>query len=191
MMRLGCDDCNFAAMGKTVRKRLDRVDRRVAKFLSEDGRDRGNTLADRLKLSPPTVRARIRAMIERNVLRIVGVLDVAKRPELIAAIVGIHANGRGKLNAIAKKMSELPFVTSVSIVTGRYDIIAEVLFEGDMEMLYQVTSELLPGLAEPGVISGSETFVVMQSHNKWMSLPNGCWEEDVGSEEKTACVGRN
>ncbi|MDP4034055.1 MAG: Lrp/AsnC family transcriptional regulator [Pseudorhodobacter sp.] len=174
-----------------MRKRLDRVDRRIAKLLSEDGSDRANALADRLNLSPPTVRARIRSMIERNVLKIVGVLNVAERPELIAAIVGIHANGRGKLNSIARRMSELPFVTSVSIVTGRYDIIAEVLFEGDMEMLYNVTSELLPGLAEPGVISGSETFVVMQSHNKWMSLPNGCWEEDVGSDEEVADMDRS
>ena len=75
-------------------------------------------------------------------------------------------------------MSELPFVTSVSIVTGRYDLLCEVLFEGDMEELYRVTSELLPGLAEPGVIQGSETFVVMKSHNKWLSLPRGVWEDE-------------
>nr|WP_281414454.1 Lrp/AsnC ligand binding domain-containing protein [Rhizobium sp. ARZ01] len=62
---------------------------------------------------------------------------------MIVAILGIHANGHGRLNEIAKKMSELPFVTSVSIVTGRYDLLCEVMFEGDMEELYRVTSELL------------------------------------------------
>ena len=76
-------------------------------------------------------------------------------------------------------MSELPFVTSVSIVTGRYDLIAEVLIEGDMADLYRVTSELLPGLAEPGCIQGSETFVVMRSHNRWLSVPKGVWEDDA------------
>jgi hypothetical protein len=41
-----------------------------------------------------------------------------------------------------------------------------------------VTSKLLPSLAEPGVIRGSETFVVMKSHNKWLNLPKGVWETD-------------
>ena len=97
---------------------------------------------------------------------------------LFSAIIGIHANGQGALDQIARRMSELPFVTSVSIVTGRYDIIAEVLIEGDMADLYRVTSELLPGLAEPGRIGGSETFVVMRSHNRWLSVPKGVWEEE-------------
>lgn len=164
-----------------MRSPLDRIDRRLARLLSEDGRDGANVLAERLDLSPPTVRARMKALIERNLLKVVGVLNVSERPELISAIIGIHANGQGKLNDIARRMSELPFVTSVSIVTGRYDIIAEVLFEGDMEELYRVTSELLPGLAGPGMIRGSETFVVMKSHNKWVNLPKGVWQEDTGS----------
>jgi DNA-binding Lrp family transcriptional regulator len=110
-------------------------------------------------------------------------VNVSERPELIVAILGIHANGQGRLNEIARKMSELPFVTSVSIVTGRYDILCEVLFEGDMEELYRVTSELLPGLAEPGIIQGSETFVVMKSHNKWLSLPRGVWEDEESDKQ--------
>jgi hypothetical protein len=76
-------------------------------------------------------------------------------------------------------------------VTGRYDLIAEVLFEGDMEDLYNVTSTLLPGLAEPGVIQGSETFVVMKSHNKWVSLPKGVWDEDFGDAPVAAGSGRD
>ena len=37
----------------------------------------------------------------------------------------------------------------------------------------------LPGLAEPGCIQGSETFVVMRSHNRWLSVPKGVWEDDA------------
>jgi Lrp/AsnC family transcriptional regulator, regulator for asnA, asnC and gidA len=163
-----------------MREKFDRADRRLAKLLSHEGREGVNNLAAQLDLSAPTVRSRLKTLIERNLLKIVGVLNVAERPELITAIIGIHANGHGRLDEIAKRMAELPFVTSVSIVTGRYDLIAEVLFEGDMDDLYHVTSTLLPGLAEPGVIQGSETFVVMRSHNKWVSLPKGVWDEDFG-----------
>lgn len=162
-----------------VREVFDRVDRRLSRLLAENGGASVNDLAARLEVSPPTVRARLKALVGAGLLKIVGVLNVSERPELISAIIGIHANGRGKLDEIARRMSELPFVTSVSIVTGRYDLIAEVLIEGDMADLYRVTSELLPGLAEPGCIQGSETFVVMRSHNRWLSVPKGVWEEDA------------
>lgn len=161
-----------------MRALLDKIDRKLVKLLSDDARDGANQIADRLELSPPTIRARLKSLIENKLFRISGVVNVSERPELIVAILGIHANGHGRLNEIARKMSELPFVTSVSIVTGRYDLLCEMLFEGDMEELYRVTSELLPGLAEPGVIQGSETFVVMKSHNKWLSLPRGVWEDE-------------
>jgi DNA-binding Lrp family transcriptional regulator len=173
-----------------MREKFNRADRRLAKLLSREGREGVNDLAAQLNLSAPTVRSRLKTLIERNLLKIVGVLNVAERPELIIAIIGIHANGHGRLDEIAKRMAELPFVTSVSIVTGRYDLIAEVLFEGDMEDLYRVTSTLLPGLAEPGVIQGSETFVVMKSHNKWVSLPKGVWDEDFGDASGAAGSGR-
>lgn len=164
-----------------MRTILDQIDQRLVRLLSEDGRLGANELAERMELSAPTVRARLKALIERNLLKVVGVLNVAERPELISAIIGLHAVGHGTLNEIARRLSELPFVTSVSIVTGRYDIIAEVLFEGDMEELYRVTNELIPSLVAPGMISGSETFVVMKSHNKWLSLPKGVWQDDTGS----------
>jgi len=162
-----------------MRDFLDPTDRRLTKLLSSDGQDSVNELADKLQVSPPTVRARLKAMIGKKLLKIVGLLNLSERPELIAAIVGINANTQGHLDDLMKQIAELPFVTSVSIVTGRFDLIVEVLVAGDIQDLYRFTSELLPRVAEPGVISRSETFVVMKSHDKWVNLPRGCWEEGV------------
>jgi Lrp/AsnC family transcriptional regulator for asnA, asnC and gidA len=159
-----------------VREILDATDRRLSKLLSVDAQRSVNQLADTLQLSAPTVRARLRTLIKNNTLKVVGMLNLAERPELIGAIVGISANARGNLDALAKKIAELPFVSSVSIVTGRFDLIVEVLVEGDIQDLYRFTSEQLPRVAEPGVVSRSETFVVMKSRNKWVSLARGCWE---------------
>lgn len=159
-----------------MREFFDSTDRRLAKLLSCDARDSVNQLADKLQLSAPTVRARLRSLIDRNVLKIVGLLNLSERPELIAAVVGINANAQGHLDELMKKIAELPFVSSVSIVTGRFDLIVEVLVAGDVQDLYRFTSELLPRVAGPGVVSRSETFVVMKSHNKWGSLSRGCWE---------------
>lgn len=162
-----------------MRDFLDPTDRRLTKLLSSDGQDSVNELADKLQVSPPTVRARIKSLIGKKLLKIVGLLNLAERPELIAAIVGINANTQGHLDELMEQIAELPFVTSVSIVTGRFDLIVEVLVTGDVQDLYRFTSELLPRVTEPGVITRSETFVVMKSHDKWVNLPRGCWEESA------------
>jgi len=169
-----------------MRELLDSTDRRLTKLLSNDGQDSVNDLADHLQLSPPTVRARLKTLIGKQLLKIVGLLNLSERPELIAAIVGINANTQGHLDDLMKQIADLPFVTSVSIVTGRFDLIVEVLVAGDVQDLYRFTSELLPRVAAPGVIARSETFVVMKSHDKWVNLPRGCWEEGAdGSDTDT------
>lgn len=109
-----------------MREVFDELDRRLSRLLPENGGASVNELATRLKISPPTDRTRLKSLLKANLLKIAGVLNVSEYPELISAIIGIHTNGRGTLNGIARWMLELPFVTSVSIVTGRYDIIAEV-----------------------------------------------------------------
>lgn len=172
-----------------MREFIDPTDRRLAKLLSSDAQDSVYQLADKLQLSPPTVRTRLRSLIEKNVLKIVGLLNLSERPELIAAVVGINANAQGHMDDLMKKIAELPFVNSVSLVTGRFDLIVEVLVAGDVQDLYRVTSELLPKVAGPGVVSRSETFVVMKSHNKWINLPRGCWEQG-GNEEQLTTLSR-
>lgn len=163
-----------------MREFFDSTDRRLSKLLSSNAQDSVNQLANKLQLSAPTVRARLRALINKNILKISGLLNLSERPELIGAVVGINANAQGNLDDLMTKISDLPFVSSVSVVTGRFDLMVEVLVAGDIQDLYAFTSELLPRVAGPGVISRSETFVVMKSRNKWVTLSRGCWEKPLG-----------
>ena len=149
------------------------------KLLSQDAQIGVNHLAEKMAISVPTVRSRLRNLLERKLVKIVGLLDLTERPELISAIVGINAQGHGRAREIARRISELPFVNSASVVTGRFDIIVDVTVAGDVADLYRITSELIPGVGEPGEIVRSETFVVMASCNKWVSLPEGCWSDGV------------
>ncbi|TIL80961.1 MAG: Lrp/AsnC family transcriptional regulator, partial [Mesorhizobium sp.] len=89
------------------------------------------------------VRMRLRNLLDRNLLKIVGLLNLTERPELISAIVGINAQGRGRARELAQRIAELPFVNSASVVTGRFDIIVDVTVSGDVADLYRVTSELI------------------------------------------------
>lgn len=162
-----------------MREFFDSTDRRLSKLLSSNAQDSVNQLADKLQLSAPTVRARLRSLINKNILKISGLLNLSERPELIGALVGINANAQGNIDDLMTKIADLPFVSSVSVVTGRFDLMVEVLVAGDIQDLYAFTSELLPRVAGPGVISRSETFVVMKSRNKWVTLSRGCWEKPL------------
>lgn len=156
---------------------MDQADRRLVKLLSQDAQHSISHLAEKMAMSVPTVRSRLRNLLDRNLLRIVGLLNLTERPELISAIVGINAQGRGQARELAERIAQLPFVNSASVVTGRFDIIVDVTVAGDVADLYRVTSELIPGAGEPGEVVRSETFVVMASCNKWVNLPEGCWSE--------------
>ena len=147
------------------------------KLLSHDAQYSISHLAEKMAMSVPTVRSRLRNLLDRNLLRIVGLLNLTERPELISAIVGINAQGRGRARELDRRISELPFVNSAAVVTGRFDIIVDVTVAGDVADLYRVTSELIPRTGEPGEIVRSETFVVMASCNKWVNLPEGCWSD--------------
>jgi DNA-binding Lrp family transcriptional regulator len=160
-----------------LRECLDQTDRRLVKLLSDDAQLGVNRLAEKMAISVPTVRTRLRNLLDRNLLKIVGLLNLTERPELISAIIGINTQGRGRAREIAERIAKLPFVTSACVVTGRFDIIADVIVAGDVADLYRITSELIPGVGGPGEITRSETFVVMASCNKWVSLPEGCLSE--------------
>lgn len=161
-----------------MRDHLDQTDRRLVKLLSQDAQLGISHLASMISISVPTIRTRLRNLLDRKLVKIVGLLNLTERPELISAIIGINAQGRGRIHEIARRIADLPFVNSASVVTGRFDIIVDVVVAGDVADLYRVTSELIPGVGEPGEIVRSETFVVMTSCNKWVSLPKGCWSDD-------------
>ncbi|GAB4403408.1 MAG: Lrp/AsnC family transcriptional regulator [Rhodoferax sp.] len=165
------------------RESLDSTDRRLVKALSDDGLQSVNDVATQIGVTPPTVRTRMRALIDKKALRVAGQLNLAERPELISALVGINASDPNGLGNLAERLAGLPCVVSVSVVTGRFDLIVEVLIAGDIQDLYLFTSEYLPQVAGRGVVSRSETFVVMKSCNKWVNLPQGCWDDAAPTAE--------
>ncbi len=162
-----------------MRDHLDQTDRRLVKLLSQDAQLGITRLAEMMEISVPTVRTRLRNLLDRNLLKITGLLNLTERPELISAIVGVNAQGRGRAREIARRIAELPFVNSASVVTGRFDIIVDVVVAGDVADLYRVTSELIPAVGDLGEIVRTETFVVMASCNKWVNLPEGCWSKST------------
>lgn len=149
---------------------LDNLDKNLIRLLKHDGRVTTAHIAERLEVTTPTVRSRMKALIEAGILRIAGLVNLSAVPELTTALIGINIESRGQLSNQLEKLTSLKQVHWAVVVTGRFDVIAEVIVSGGMEDLYTFTSVELPTI---GRVTHCETFVVMRSSRKWMFKPDG------------------
>jgi len=155
-----------------ARRDIDHTDKALIDHLSRDGRQPVGQLGSALGITAPTVRARLRALTRSGLLRISALVDAARAPELTTALVGICLDTYqldDKLEAVAG----LDQVNWAAVVTGKYDIIAEVVSDEGMAGLHHFLADKLYKL---GGIKSSETFVVMASRRKWILLPRGLRE---------------
>jgi len=152
------------------KKALDSLDKKIVRLLTEDGRIPVGDMAARLGVTAPTVRSRIKNLEKTGKLKITGLIDPFEHKDLITALIGLNILSYGKLNEILEKMANLEYVTWVAVVTGRYDVIAEVVVNGGMEDLYRLTTDIIP---QVGNVAQTETFVIMKSKRKWVCLPEG------------------
>jgi Lrp/AsnC family transcriptional regulator for asnA, asnC and gidA len=152
------------------KRNLDNLDKDLVRLLKQDGRVTTAQLANRLAVTAPTVRSRMKALIGAGILRVAGLVNLSAIPELTTALIGINIESRGQLNNQLEKLTSLKPVHWAVVVTGRFDIIAEVIVKGGMDDLYTFTSVDLPTI---GRVTHCETFVVMRSSRKWMFTPDG------------------
>ena len=151
-------------------KALDSLDKKLVRLLTEDGRIPVGDMAARLGVTAPTVRSRIKNLEKAGKLKITGLIDPFEHKDLITALIGLNILSYGKLDEILEKLANLDYVTWVAVVTGRYDVIAEVVVNGGMEDLYRLTTDIIP---QVGNVAQTETFVIMKSKRKWVCLPEG------------------
>ncbi len=162
-------DC-FTKGAILAKLNLDNLDKDLIRLLMADGRAPTAHMAQRLEVTTPTVRSRTKALVTAGILRVAGLVNLAAVPELTTALIGINIESRGQLSNQLKKLTALKPVHGAAVVTGRFDVIAEVVVKGGMEDLYTFTSVDLPTI---GRVTHCETFVVMRSSRKWMFTPDG------------------
>ena len=139
--------------------RMDKTNLGIIKEL-RDGRRSFKRIADDLFVSENTVRARVNGLMAEGVLDISGYVD----PEALSGhrlvIVGVKLQTMNLVNK-GEEFSRLKGVVSVSVVTGRYDLILIVLLNDDFGLLEFYTDEV----AGIGDVQSVETFVVYKGYN--------------------------
>ncbi len=151
-------------------KKLDTLDKKLIRYLSIDGRMPVKELVNNLEITNPTLHVRMKNLLQSGVLKIAGLVDVFKIKKVFMAIVAIRVIDDAQIDKTLEDLSQMEEVSNVCAVTGRYDIIAEILFSNDMEAHYTFMSSKLP---QQGNIDYSESFIVMKSKKKWTILPPG------------------
>ena len=143
--------------------KIDEISIDIIKHL-RDGRKSFKDIADQLSISENTVRSRVKKLIDRGVLEITGILDPEAIPGHRLVMVGVKLNTMDLINK-GKEFSELRGVVSVSVVTGRYDLIVIVLLNEEFGLLEFYTEEV----ARLQDVQSVETFVIYKGYN--MKVP--------------------
>ena len=147
---------------------LDTLDNEILRLLTENGRMPIGEMSKRLNVTTPTIRSRIKNLEQKGLLKVAGVVDPDQHPKMMTALVAISVRSHGKMDQILEKITRLPNVVWAAVVTGRYDIIAEVAFVGGKAELYKFTTESILKMA---TVVRSETFLFMKSRQNWICLP--------------------
>ena len=153
--------------------KLDTLDNEIIRLLTENGRMPIGEMAKKLTVTAPTIRSRIKGLEKNGMFKVSGLIDPSRHREMITALVAMSVRSEGKLDQILDKISHLPNVAWAGVVTGRYDIIAEVICVEGKDELYRFTTDTILKI---GNVIRSETFIFMKSRNNWLQLPEGVEE---------------
>jgi len=149
---------------------LDALDNEIIRLLAEDGRMSIGEMAKKLDVTAPTIRKRIKLLEKNGIFKVSGLIDPSRHREMITALVAMSVQSEGKLDQILDKIAHLPNVAWAGVVSGRYDIMAEVVCVKGKDELYRFTTETILKI---GNVVKSETFIIMKSKHNWLCLPEG------------------
>ncbi len=139
--------------------KVDKLNISIVRHLRE-GRKSYKIIAEDLGVSENTVRSRVSKLEDEGVLEIVGLVDPETVPRHRVVMVGVKLTTMDLVKK-GEEFSHVRGVVSVSVVTGRFDLILMVLLKEGFGLLEFYTEEVsrLEG------VQSVETFVVYKSYN--------------------------
>ena len=139
--------------------KIDETNLAIIKHLRQ-GRKSFKKISEDLDITENTVRARVNKLTEEGILEISGLVDIESIPGHRVVMVGVKL---ATMNLVkkGKEFSKLKGVVSVSVVTGRFDLILIVLINEGFGLLEFYTEEV----SRIKMVQSVETFVVYKGYN--------------------------
>ena len=139
--------------------KIDDTNLAIVKNL-RDGRKSFKQIADDLGVSENTVRARVQKLTDEGILEVIGLVDPEALPGHRLVMVGVKLATMDLVHK-GEEFSKLRGVVSVSVVTGRYDLLLVVFLKEGFGLLEFYTEEV----AKLEDVQSVETFVVYKAYN--------------------------
>jgi Lrp/AsnC family transcriptional regulator for asnA, asnC and gidA len=127
----GADLPRSAALSSTS----DQLNRAIVRLLQDDGRLPFKTIAETLGVSEGTVRNRVAWMKRAGMLRIVAVADPTAMDYRADAMLGVKVAPGATPAKVAERLAVHPEVVYILWVSGRYDLLVEIVCESDEDFL--------------------------------------------------------
>ena len=120
---------------------LDETDLKIIETLRKDGRVAFAQIAEQLNVSPGMIRQRYNRLVDMGYLKVAAITNPLRMGLKTMAMIGVRVDG-DKMMQVAEKISTFDEVVYIVIVSGRYDIMAEVFCSFHAELLTFLTEKL-------------------------------------------------
>ena len=136
------------------------LNRDIIRALRADGRTAFSEIAQKLNVSEGTIRNRVGAMKSAGVLRITAITDESAAEYRTEAMLGVKVAPGCDPAKAATRLSEVEDIVYVAWMSGRYDLLVEVVSNSEPRLL-RLLSEHIHGQDDIGsveVMTGLKNF---------------------------------
>lgn len=140
---------------------LDQIDRRILRFLQQDGRLSNADMAKKVNVSPATCHRRTRRLFDEGYVRAVRAEVAPQRVErgtLVMVGVVLDRSTPESFNSFEDAITQLPFILDCHLVAGDFDYFLKIRVRdiADFKRLHGDQLIALPGVRQ------TRTFFVMK-----------------------------
>ena len=138
----------------------DKLNRSIIAMLQRDGRMAYSEIAQELGVSEGTIRNRVGAMKHAGMLRIVAIADPVAAEYKTDAMLGLKVSPGHSPQAVAERLASLVDVVYILWVSGRYDLLIEVISNEPDDFLNFLEVEIhgQPDIASVEAMTGLKNF---------------------------------
>ena len=111
--------------------KLDEIDHQILDMLIDNTRIPFTDIAKKLLISAGTVHVRVKKMEEAGIIQGSSLtLDYIKLGYSFIAYVGVYLQNTSQTQFVIERLSQIPYVTVGSIVTGKFNIFCKIRARG-------------------------------------------------------------
>ncbi|MBN1368046.1 MAG: Lrp/AsnC family transcriptional regulator [Dehalococcoidales bacterium] len=145
--------------------KIDALDEKLISILRDNARQSSEKVAKRLKVSPTTVRRRMKKLTRSRAVIITTMVDPIKIGFLVQTVIGVDVE-LGSIESVTEVLVKMPEVKWLSTTTGRFDLLLGASFHTTTE-LSEFMQKKLAGIKG---LKDTEIFVCLEA-KKGIYLP--------------------